>query len=170
MPSSNPEPSGQDPLGHAWCAPAAVFGEADERPKTLSVAPDRYAAVVSSGLLRFDGVVDIRDLHRRKLLAAGGEAVEELLDAAKLLADGSFGITALSAHPSLIGDDLGTTEFARLIGFIEPAQKPQSPDDAAQHTLRLFLRGQSPVADFVMPRAIPFRGCGLDLGNGDLVG
>ena len=55
------EPWRHNPLGHARCAPAAVLGEADECPKSLGVAPDRYAAVLSSGLLRFDGGVDIGD-------------------------------------------------------------------------------------------------------------
>ena len=114
---------GQDSLSDARCAPAAVFGEADERPNIPGVNPDRYAAVVSPRLFRFDGGVDIRGPQSLKLLAAGGEPVEELGGAAKHAVDRAFGITALGAHPFLESADLDAVGVTILLGLIEPTKE-----------------------------------------------
>ena len=132
------EPSGHDPLGHARCAPAAVLGEAEERPKALGVAPDRCAAVRPLGRLRFDGGVDIGDPHRLKPLAASDEPVEELPGAAKVAADRSFGMPPLGAHPFLEGAELDAVGVTVLLGLVEPTKEAQPARDPAHRALCRF--------------------------------
>ena len=107
------------------------LGEEEERPQSLRVIVYRPSVPGSPLVLCRNGIVDVGHLDGVQRRAFSCQPEEEVVGGAAIALYGLFRQAAFLAQPHLKDRDLGVMRMMLSFGFVEPAQKAQPLDAAA---------------------------------------
>src|SRR5208282_2989081 len=120
-----------DPRGQSLPTPAARFGKQEERPEPLRIVVYRPAVPDSPPVLRRHGVVDVGHPDGAQGDVVPGQTGEEVVGGYAVALRRRIGQAAFFVKPLLEDPDLGVMRMWAFFGLIEPAQKAQPLDPAA---------------------------------------